>query len=242
MYYTINTAFMHYFDSLKKNLKITDLDIHISQNLTTQEQVFPISLQTSKIDPKLLKAPETLKDLVQQYKQKGQTLNEVNQNKNKTKRSFFHNIIMDIFLFLAAILSMIATVVIVHLVCRHTKLKALLIGIAFQPVKQTEAIFNDDQMQQHCTVQWYTIAALTLIIIALTVYICLTAQKCIIFKRSLNSNTVTVMLFFSDIKQYIPVKLCKTAGIIHLFHIYGQLTPDQITLERKYLWDVIKID
>ena len=50
------------------------------------------------------------------------------------------------------------------------------------------------------------------------------------------------MLFFSDIKQYIPVKLCKTAGSIHLFQIYGQLTSNQITLERNYLWDVIKIE
>ena len=50
------------------------------------------------------------------------------------------------------------------------------------------------------------------------------------------------MLFFSDIKQYIPVKLCKIAGSIHLFQIYGQLTSDQITLERKYLWDIIKIN
>ena len=66
--------------------------------------------------------------------------------------------------------------------------------------------------------------------------------KCTIFRRRLYSNTVTVMLYFSDVKQYIPVKLCKTAGIIHLFQIYGQLTLDQITLERKYLWDVIKID
>ena len=31
-------------------------------------------------------------------------------------------------------------------------------------------------------------------------------------------------------------------GSIHLFQIYGQLTPDQITLERKYLWDIIKIN
>ena len=50
------------------------------------------------------------------------------------------------------------------------------------------------------------------------------------------------MLFFSDVKQHVPVKLCKTAGSIHLFQIYRQLTSDQITLERKYLWDVIKID
>ena len=41
------------------------------------------------------------------------------------------------------------------------------------------------------------------------------------------------MLFFSDIKQYIPVKLCKTAGSIDLFQIYGQLTSDQITLEEN---------
>ena len=82
----------------------------------------------------------------------------------------------------------------------------------------------------------------TLMITALTTDICLTMQKCTIFKRRLYSNTVTVMLFFSDVKQYIPVKLCKTAGSIHLFQIYGQLAPDQITLERKYLWDVIRIE
>ena len=50
------------------------------------------------------------------------------------------------------------------------------------------------------------------------------------------------MLFFSDIKQYVPVKLCKTAGSIHLFQIYGQLDPDQIILEKNCLWDMIKID
>ena len=40
------------------------------------------------------------------------------------------------------------------------------------------------------------------------------------------------MLFFSDVKQYIPVKLCKSADSIHLFQIYGQLHSDQIVLEK----------
>ena len=65
MYYTVKTAFMHYFDSLKDNLEMTNLDAYIPQNWTTQEQVLPISLQTTQFDSKLLKAPETLKDLVQ---------------------------------------------------------------------------------------------------------------------------------------------------------------------------------
>ena len=50
------------------------------------------------------------------------------------------------------------------------------------------------------------------------------------------------MLFFSDIKQYIPVKLCKSAGSIHLFQIYGQLNSDQIVLEKNCLWDMIRIN
>ena len=104
-----------------------------------------------------------------------------------------------------------------------------------------EAIF-DNQMQNHCTAQWYTIVALSLMILLLTIYICLTTQKCTIFKKRLYSNTVTVMLFFSDVKQYIPVKLCKATGSIHLFQIYGQFVSDQITLEKKYLWDVIRIN
>ena len=115
-------------------------------------------------------------------------------------------------------------------------------GIAFQPVKQTEAIFGIGKEQQNCAVQWYTIAVLTLMIIGLIIYTFVTTKRCTIFRRMLSSNTVTVMLFFSDVKQYIPVKLCKTAGSIHLIQIYRQLTLDQVTLERKYLWDVIKID
>ena len=61
MYFTINTAFMHYFDSLTN-----EIDVHILQNWTMHEQVLPISLQTFDFDSKLLEAPKTLKDFVYQ--------------------------------------------------------------------------------------------------------------------------------------------------------------------------------
>ena len=48
-----------------------------------------------EFDSKLLKAPKTLKDLVYQYKQKGQILNKRENNNNK--HSFFNNLIMDVF-------------------------------------------------------------------------------------------------------------------------------------------------
>ena len=161
--------------------------------------------------------------------------------KDKPKDDFFDNIAIDIFLFAATIIPMLTIVAIIHLMCRHSKLKTLLTGIAFQPVKQAEAVVTK-QAKEFCTAQWYAIAALTVLTILLTVYICLSNQKCTMFKRRLYSNTVTIMFFFSDVKQYVPVKLCKTAGSIHLFQIYGQLDPDQIILEKNCLWDMIKID
>ena len=52
----------------------------------------------------------------------------------------------------------------------------------------------------------------------------------------------TVMLIFSDVEYYVPDKLCKTSGSIYFFKVIGHLTPAQITLERRLLWDVVQID
>ena len=56
--------------------------MHIFQNRTT-EHVFPITLQTSEFDTKLLQAPKTLKDLVRQHKQNGQMLEKSKNDANK---------------------------------------------------------------------------------------------------------------------------------------------------------------
>ena len=71
---------MHYLDSFKEQLEVPSLDVN--QNWTMEEQILPISLQPTPFDNKFLKSPETLKGLVQQYRQKGQTLKIY---KSKTK-------------------------------------------------------------------------------------------------------------------------------------------------------------
>ena len=103
MYYIANAAFMNYFDNLVEQSEIEKFHMHIFQTWTTEQQVFPIVLQTSEFDTKLLQAPMTLKDLVRQHKQKGQMLEKSKNDENK--KSFFNNIVMDIFLFIAAVLS-----------------------------------------------------------------------------------------------------------------------------------------
>ena len=43
-------------------------------------------------------------------------------------------------------------------------------------------------------------------------------------------------------KNYVPIKLCKTAGSIHLFKIKGTLKSGNIKLNKNYLWDTLEID
>ena len=56
------------------------------------------------------------------------------------------------------------------------------------------------------------------------------------------SNTIEIMLFISDIKLYVPIKLCKTSGSIHLFKLMGSIIKENITLHKNMLWDVMEID
>ena len=49
------------------------------------------------------------------------------------------------------------------------------------------------------------------------------------------SNIVKIVLFISDVQNYIPIKLCKRSGSIHLFKIKGTLKPRRYKTEQKLL-------
>ena len=45
------------------------------------------------------------------------------------------------------------------------------------------------------------------------------------------SNAVKIMLFILDAQYYVPIKLCRMAGSIHLFKITETLTPENVKLK-----------
>ena len=47
------------------------------------------------------------------------------------------------------------------------------------------------------------------------------------------------MLFISDIQYYVPIKLWKTAGSIHLFKITVTLVLENVKLKQNYYRDKI---
>ena len=49
------------------------------------------------------------------------------------------------------------------------------------------------------------------------------------------SNAVKIMILIQDVQYYVPIKLCKTAGSIHLFKIMGMLRPESVKLNQYYI-------
>ena len=109
-------------------------------------------------------------------------------------------------------------------------------------IKQTEALLDKENILQNCTVQWYTIAALTVMIIGHVIYIFTTTQRCAIFKRRLYSNTVRVMLFFSDVKQYISSEIMQNSRKYSFVSDIWTAHFRPNYFRKKNLWDIIKID
>ena len=58
--------------------------------------------------------------------------------------------------------------------------------------------------------------------IILIIFAILQLRRIKLCRGHLFLNIVKIMLFISDVQYYLSVKLCKTAGSIHLFKDYGK--------------------
>ena len=73
-------------------------------------------------------------------------------------------------------------------------------------------------LSMNATSQFYIVLALTIAIIGLVVFAILQVRRNKSYvEDSYFPNVVKIMFFISDIKYYVLVRLCKTAGSIHLF-------------------------
>ena len=115
----MNLIFVSYFDNLTKSLEFP-----ILLNRTTYKQILPFSLETFDFNPELLKTSKTLKELFNQitHKQEIFDLQERHTIKDlemAKKNFFFDNHIIHIFLFVAAMISLLVTIVVLFIICKY---------------------------------------------------------------------------------------------------------------------------
>ena len=143
MYFMVKKAFVTYLDQID-NLTET-LEFPILRNKTPFEQSLSISLNVSKFDSELLTAPKTLKDFIHQYNHRKEIfdLNKRydNMDTNLPNKNFFSNsFIVDVFLFVSAIISLMVTTLVIYLLCKHKKLRMLVTNLVLQKIKEVDAV------------------------------------------------------------------------------------------------------
>ena len=153
--------------------------------------------------------------------------------------SFLKSFLIDVLLFTAALVTMIIMLVVIYMVCGQSKLKTLVANIALQCTKGIEAADMTDRYCI-CKTNWYIIGMLLIIMLGIIDLDTNKIKKSSFFKGWLFSKVTKVMLFISNTRSYIPIKLCRIAGSIHLFRINGRLTIEIVRFKRNWIWDVLE--
>ena len=160
---------------------------------------------------------------------------ELNTNLN----FFSDNYIIDVFLFITAIISLLATILIIYLLYRHNKHRTLITSLVLHQVKEVGTV-TQKEINTDC--KTLTFISLVLAIVGLVMVAILYYRKSKLCRGCMFSNAVKLMIFISDVQYYVPIKLCQTAGGIHFFKFIGLLKTESIRLNQNYIWDTLEID
>ena len=238
MHFTVNLAFVDYLDQLNEMINTS-----IIRNWTNQKQILPVSLESFEINSSLLQAPKTLREFVNQYKEKRKLI-DIQEKEIKTQNSklktFISSFIADALIFAAALLTVIITFIIIYMLSGQSKLKTLVANIALQCVKAIEVA---DPKNQVANCEFGIVKFLMLLnLVIVTLMALAKIRKSRIFKGHLFSNMVKIKLFTADTQSYVPLDLNKIAGNVHLFKLTGGLLLENVTLRKNWIWDVLEID
>ena len=142
-------------------------------------------------------------------------------------------------IFIAAILTVFLAFVIIYVFTGQSKLKALMTTIALQRVRAMEALNTDRQVQNCNSGLLKVLMILNLVIVALLLL--RKIKKSIFFWEQPFSNMVKVKLFLADTKSYVSLDLNQLARNTHLFKLTGELSLENVTLKKNWIWEVLEI-
>ena len=107
-------------------------------------------------------------------------------------------------------------------------------------VKEVGAELTQEEINSECRTLAYMGIILTILGLVMVKILHYRKSKCC--RGCMFSDAVKIMIFISDVQNYIPIKLCKTAGSIHLFKITGTLKAENIKLNKNYIRNMLEID
>ena len=183
IYSVANTALLNYFEGLTETLKVPML-----HNMTMQEHILPISLESDDFDKELLEAPEVLREIVENYKRKKLNFDKQHEKidspeEPEKETSIFDHLASNIFIFMMALILLLVTIIVIMLLFKGAKMQVLITNLAMQ--KSVKALTEGKEICSNYE-YWIIITWLILILLGIIFLIMKRDIKCQFFE---NTNT-----------------------------------------------------
>ena len=132
---------------------------------------------------------------------------------------------------------------VIYLFHKHKHIRTIVASLILHKIKEVEANSNSNPETNNFECRTLAHVGIILTVLSMIIVIFLHYRKSRLCRGYRFSNVMKIMLFISDVQNYIPIKLCKTSGSsINLFKIKGTLKSKDIKLNRNYLWDTLEIN
>ena len=121
----------------------------------------------------------------------------------------------------------------------QSKLKALVATMALQRIRAVEAL-NTNRPTQNYNSELLKILMIMNLVKVLSLLLS-KIKKSVFFWRQPFSNMVKINLFLADTKSYVSLDLNKIARNTHLFQLTGEMSLENVTQNKNWIWDVLEI-
>ena len=159
-----------------------------------------------------------------------------------SNKNVFSSHIVNIFTFTSSIISIIIIMLVIYLFCKYKHMRTIVAHLILYKIKEVEAKSNSNPEINNYECGTIAYVGIILTVLSMIIVIFLHYRKSRLCRVYRFSNVMKIVLFISDVQNYIPIKWCKTSGSIHLFKIKGTLKSGDIKLNRNYLWDTLEIN
>ena len=105
---------------------------------------------------------------------------------------------MDIFLFITAIISLLATTLTVHLLCKHKKLQMLIASLVLHQVNEVDTV-TQKEINSECKTLTYISLVLTILGLVMVAIVCYRKSK--FCKGHMFLNAMKIMIFISNVQN-----------------------------------------
>ena len=203
-------------------------------------QTFEVRM--SPVDGGRLDAPFDMKEVIDRMGARGK-IRHSEQPTGPRQGLIINRKTDQILTILAALMSGFLTLVLLFFIFRHFKLHTLVAGLTMATLpKMGNARLHEVAHPVVCSNPYLTVLATVVTIIASLLWIFTHCKQLTWLRGYKYSRACTMYIFLYNSHFYVPLKIKRLSGHMHMYKIMNPITPLSLSYHKHCLWDSFVVD